>query len=47
MAFLTLLLLFQNWFTELLGFLALGIESVLGVPQLYQNYKKKSTEGLR
>jgi uncharacterized protein with PQ loop repeat len=46
MAFFTLIFLFQNWFTEVLGFLALGIESVLGVPQLLQNYKKRSTEGL-
>lgn len=34
------------WFVELIGFLALGIESCLGVPQLYQNYKKGTTAGL-
>ena len=37
----------QDWFVELMGVLALGIESMLGLPQLIRNYQKKSTEGLR
>lgn len=42
----SLFLMDSEWYVELLGFLALGIEACLGVPQLYQNLKKKSTAGL-
>eukprot|EP00742_Colponemidia_sp_Colp-10_P007279 GILJ01007826.1.p1 GENE.GILJ01007826.1~~GILJ01007826.1.p1 ORF type:complete len:271 (-),score=37.26 GILJ01007826.1:248-943(-) len=35
-----------EWFTELLGFLSLSIESTLGMPQWWNNYQKKSTAGL-
>jgi uncharacterized protein with PQ loop repeat len=35
-----------EWFVEVLGFLSLGIESTLGIPQLISNYRKQSTEGL-
>jgi hypothetical protein len=31
---------------EVLGFLALGLESTLGLPQLYKNFQRRSTEGL-
>ncbi|XP_025853573.2 solute carrier family 66 member 2 isoform X2 [Vulpes vulpes] len=34
-------------FVETLGFLAVLTEAMLGVPQLYRNYRHKSTEGMR
>lgn len=34
-------------FIEVLGFLAVFIEAMLGMPQLLQNYRNKSTEGMR
>lgn len=42
-------ILFKDYslYVELLGFLALGIEATLGVPQAWRNYKNKSTKGLR
>lgn len=43
-------ILFKDYYSlyvELLGFLALGIEATLGVPQAWRNYKNKSTKGLR
>jgi hypothetical protein len=44
---LSLLFMSKQWFVELLGFLALGIEALLGVPQAYNNWKHQSTFGLR
>ncbi|XP_077728033.1 solute carrier family 66 member 2 isoform X5 [Canis aureus] len=34
-------------FVETLGFLAVLTEAMLGVPQLYRNYRHQSTEGMR
>lgn len=34
-------------YTEVIGTLALLIESTLAMPQFYQNYRLKSTRGLR
>lgn len=34
-----------SWFIEALGFLSLGIESTLPVPQLLTNFKHKSVDG--
>ncbi|CAG8652107.1 7915_t:CDS:2, partial [Acaulospora morrowiae] len=41
--------LFDNktWYIELLGYLALGIESAVPMPQAWQNYKNKSVIGFR
>jgi len=35
------------WFTLSLGFLALGLESTLPLPQVYSNYKHKTLHGFR
>ncbi|CEP14578.1 hypothetical protein [Parasitella parasitica] len=35
----------HNWFIESLGFLSLGIESTLPLPQLLTNFKHKSVDG--
>ncbi|XP_007253120.1 solute carrier family 66 member 2 isoform X2 [Astyanax mexicanus] len=45
-AYLTYLLLDSVLFVELLGFLAVFTEAMLGTPQLYCNYQNKSTEGM-
>jgi hypothetical protein len=45
--FLSLLFISQQWFVELLGSLALGTEALLGIPQAYNNWKNRSTVGLR
>mmetsp|Transcript_26378 Transcript_26378/g.47355 ORF Transcript_26378/g.47355 Transcript_26378/m.47355 type:complete len:155 (+) Transcript_26378:275-739(+) len=39
---------FENYplYFEILGFIALGIEATLGIPQFFKNYKRRSTEGL-
>lgn len=34
-------------FVELVGFMAVFIEAMLGMPQLMQNYRNKSTKGMR
>jgi hypothetical protein len=34
-------------FVELVGFLAVFTEALLGVPQVLCNYQNKSTEGMR
>ncbi|GLV37797.1 uncharacterized protein CBL_06501 [Carabus blaptoides fortunei] len=36
-----------NWFIELVGFLAVFTEAMLGVPQFLRNYKSRSTLGMR
>lgn len=36
----------QSMYFEVLGYFALGIEATLGIPQLYKNYQRRSTEGL-
>lgn len=40
------LLLDNYMYVEMLGFVAVFTESMLGVPQLYRNYIKKSTTGM-
>ncbi|CAG8581971.1 8876_t:CDS:2 [Dentiscutata erythropus] len=35
------------WFVELLGYLALGVECTLPMPQAVQNYKNQSVSGFR
>ncbi|KDQ19160.1 hypothetical protein BOTBODRAFT_485507 [Botryobasidium botryosum FD-172 SS1] len=44
-----LLLIFGRmaWFVSALGFVALGLESTLPLPQLYSNWKHKSLYGFR
>ncbi|KAG8690086.1 hypothetical protein FRC09_012150, partial [Ceratobasidium sp. 395] len=37
----------MEWFVDALGFLALGLESTLPLPQLYSNYRQKSLHGFR
>ncbi|KAF8513477.1 hypothetical protein JB92DRAFT_219675 [Gautieria morchelliformis] len=37
----------SQWFIQTLGFLALGIESLLPVPQLISNFKQRSLWGFR
>lgn len=34
-------------FVELVGFMAVFTEAMLGMPQLFQNYMNKSTKGMR
>ena len=34
-------------YVELLGFASLLMEAMLGVPQYWRNFTKKSTEGMR
>ncbi|KAM9973538.1 hypothetical protein ACTFIW_010638 [Dictyostelium discoideum] len=43
---LTTVYLYSPSYFEYLGTLSLTIESILGLPQLIQNYKKRSTKGL-
>ncbi|XP_076865780.1 solute carrier family 66 member 2 isoform X2 [Brachyhypopomus gauderio] len=45
-AYVTYLLLDSAVFVEMLGFLAVFTEAMLGSPQLYCNYQNKSTEGM-
>lgn len=40
------LLIDQSFFVELVGFLAVFTEAMLGTPQLIKNFKHKSTEGM-
>ncbi|XP_067905257.1 solute carrier family 66 member 2 isoform X1 [Heterodontus francisci] len=44
--FVTYLLIDSQLFVETLGFSAVLIEAMLGVPQLFQNFKNKSTAGM-
>lgn len=37
----------QGWFVALLGYLALGTEAVMAVPQLLANHRNRSVYGLR
>lgn len=43
---LTLLCLESRLYIESLGFLALFVEALLGLPQFYNNWKRKSTVGM-
>lgn len=43
---ITFLLLHNRLYIEILGFASAIIESLLGFPQLIQNYSKKSTSGM-
>ncbi|NWI67857.1 PQLC1 protein, partial [Todus mexicanus] len=44
--YITYLWLDSSLFVEMLGFLAVFTEAMLGVPQLYRNYQNRSTEGM-
>ena len=40
--------LVRAWlYVELLGFASLLMEAMLGMPQFWRNFSKKSTEGMR
>ncbi|XP_071785408.1 solute carrier family 66 member 2-like isoform X1 [Asterias amurensis] len=43
---ITYLLAGQSIFVETLGFLAVFVEAMLGMPQFYRNYQNKSTVGM-
>lgn len=43
----TFLLLSVTVYVELLGFVSLLLEAMLGVPQFWRNFSNKSTEGMR
>lgn len=46
-AAITYLLIEVSPFVELIGFLAVFTEAMLGVPQIAKNHANKSTEGMR
>lgn len=45
-AAVTYLMLPFDWFMEIVGFMAVFIEAMLGSPQFTRNFKNKSTEGM-
>lgn len=45
-AAVTYLMLPFDWFMEIVGFMAVFIEAMLGSPQFLRNFKTKSTEGM-
>ena len=45
--YLTFMLLEYAIYTEVIGFLAVFTEAMLGVPQFYKNYVNHSTSGMR
>jgi len=47
MGALTYFLLEIKLYIELLGFLAVFFEAMLGAPQFYRNYQNRSTKGMR
>jgi uncharacterized protein with PQ loop repeat len=46
LSLMTYLLLDSYLYVESLGFVAVLLESLLGIPQLLRNYRKKSTKGM-
>lgn len=46
-AVVTSLLLDSSVFVEMLGFLAVAFEAMLGLPQLLQNFYNHTTKGMR
>jgi hypothetical protein len=46
-AALTKFLIDVSIYVEILGYLAVFTEAMLGVPQFYRNYINKSTDGMR
>ena len=49
-SFMTVLYIFlgsYDWFVGLLGYIALGLEATLPIPQFINNYKQKSLKGFR
>ena len=46
-SYVTFLFLEYAVFTEVIGFLAVFTEAMLGVPQFYKNYQNYSTSGMR
>jgi len=47
LGFSTYLFIDFSAYVETIGFLSVFIEAMLGTPQLYQNYTKRSTAGMR
>ncbi|CAG9797754.1 unnamed protein product [Chironomus riparius] len=45
-AAVTYIMLPVNWFMEMIGFLAVFTEAMLGAPQFLRNYRNKSTHGM-
>ena len=46
-SYVTFVLLDYVVYTEVIGFLAVFTEAMLGVPQFYKNYQNHSTTGMR
>ena len=46
-SYVTFVFLEYAVYTELIGFLAVFTEAMLGVPQFYKNYQNHSTSGMR
>ncbi len=46
-SYVTFVFLEYSVFTEVIGFLAVFTEAMLGVPQFYKNYQDHSTSGMR
>lgn len=44
---ITFLLINVTIYVEILGFLAVFFEALLGLPQFYKNWKNRSTDGMR
>jgi presenilin-like A22 family membrane protease len=44
---LQLLLGRKEWYIDIIGYLAVGTEAMLPVPQVLTNYRRKSVEGFR
>jgi len=47
LSIITFIFLHNVIFIEIIGFLALLTEAMLGVPQLVKNLRNRSTEGMR
>lgn len=45
-AAITYFMLSYDWFMEIIGFLAVFTEAMLGAPQFLRNYRNKSTHGM-
>lgn len=45
--YLTFVLIEYAVYTEVIGFLAVFTEAMLGVPQFYKNHQNQSTAGMR
>ncbi|RIA88029.1 hypothetical protein C1645_775968 [Glomus cerebriforme] len=47
LGFFQLIFYEQEWFIETLGYLSLGIESTVPMPQAWKNFNRKSVSGFR